>query len=48
MPKTILFQVIQFSQTVLLQLIQLCISTDFVNTKLNVKKQFYIKQFRLV
>ena len=35
--KTFLFQVIQFIQTCLIQLIQLSIITDFVNTLLNVK-----------
>ena len=35
--KTFLFQTIQFSQAVLIQLIQLSISTDFVYTQLNVK-----------
>ena len=32
MSKTFLFQAIQFIQTVLIQLIQFSISTDFVNT----------------
>ena len=36
MSKTFLFHVIQFIQTVLIQPIQFNISTDFVNTKLNV------------
>ena len=35
--KTFLFQAIQFIQTVLIQLIQFSISTDFVYTQLNVK-----------
>ena len=35
--KTFLFQAIQFSQAVLIQLIQFSISTDFVYTQLNVK-----------
>ena len=35
--KTFLFQAIQFSQTVLIQVIQFSISTDFVYTLLNVK-----------
>ena len=35
--KTFLFQAIQFSQAILLQLIQFCKSTDFVYTQLNVK-----------
>ena len=48
MSKTFLFQVIQFIQTVLIQVIQFSISTDFVNTQLNVKKRLYIKQFSLV
>ena len=39
--KTFLFQVIQFIQTVLIQLIQFCISIDFVYTKLNVKTILY-------
>ena len=37
MPKTFLFQVIQFIQTVLIQLIQFSISTDFAYSQLNVK-----------
>ena len=37
MSKTFLFQAIQFIETVLIQLIQFSISTDFVNTYLNVK-----------
>ena len=32
-----LFKVIQFIQTVLIQLIQFSISTDFIYTQLNVK-----------
>ena len=39
--KTFLFQAIQFSQAVLIQLIQFCISTDFVYTQLNVKTVLY-------
>ena len=35
--KQFLFQAIQFSQAVLIQLIQFSISTDFVYTQLNVK-----------
>ena len=35
--KNILFQAIQFSQAILIQLIQFSISTDFVYTQLNVK-----------
>ena len=35
--KSFLFQAIQFSQVVLIQLIQFRISTDFVYTQLNVK-----------
>ena len=35
--KTFLFQAIQFSQAVLIQLIQFSISTDFVYAQLNVK-----------
>ena len=42
-----LFQTIQFIQTVLIQLIQFSISTDFVYTQLNVKT-LLIKQFSLV
>ena len=44
--KTFLFQAIQFSERVLIQLIQFSISTDFVYTKMS--KQSYIKQFSLV
>ena len=36
-----LFQAIQFSQTILIQLIHFSISTDFVYTKLNVKTVLY-------
>ena len=39
--KTFLFQAIQFSQAVLIQLIQVSISTDFVYTQLNVKTVLY-------
>ena len=39
--KTFIFQTIQFIQTVLIQLIQICISTDFVYTQLNVKTVLY-------
>ena len=39
--KIILFQDIQFSQTVLIQLIQFNISTDFVYTRLNDKTGLY-------
>ena len=35
--KTLLFRAIQFSQAILIQLIQFSISTDFVYTQLNVK-----------
>ena len=35
--KTVQFQAIQFSQAVLIQLIQFSISTDFLYTQLNVK-----------
>ena len=35
--KAFLFQAIQFSQAVLIQLIQFSISTDFVYTQLHVK-----------
>ena len=42
MSKTFLFQVIQFIQTVLIQLIQFSINTDFAYTELNIKKKFYI------
>ncbi len=37
MSKTFLFQAIQFSQAVLIQLIHFSISTDFIYTQLNVK-----------
>ena len=39
--KTFLFQAIQFSQAVLIQLILFNISTDFVYTQLNVKTVLY-------
>ena len=39
--KTFLFLAIQFSQAVLLPLIQFSISTDFVYTQLNVKTVLY-------
>ena len=39
--KTFLFQAIQFIQTVLIQLIQFSISTDFVYTQLSVKTVLY-------
>ena len=39
--KTFQFQVIQFSQTVLMQLIKSGISPDFVHTQLNVKTVLY-------
>ena len=39
--KHFLFQVIQFSQTVLIQTIQFNISIDFVYTQLNVKTFLY-------
>ena len=39
--KTFLFQRIQSNQAVLIQLIQFCISTDFVYTQLNVKTVLY-------
>ena len=45
--KTFLFLAIQFSQAVLIQLLQFSISTDFVYTQL-MSKQFYVKQFSLV
>ena len=46
MSKTFLFLSIQFSQTVLIQTIQFCISIDFVYTQLNVKTVLYqINQF---
>ncbi len=57
--KNILFQAIQFSQTVLIQPIQFCISIDFVYKQLNAKtiqfqkilfqcqKQLNFKQFGL-
>ena len=46
MSKTFLFQVIQFIHTVLIQLIQFSINTDFVNT-VKCQKQFYSQQFSL-
>ncbi len=39
--KTFLFQAIQFSQTVLIQIIPFSISVNFVYTKLNVKTVLY-------
>ena len=39
--KTFLFKAIQFSQAVLIRLIQFSISTDFVYTQLNVKTVLY-------
>ena len=39
--KKVLFQAIQFSQTVLIQLIQFSISKKFVYTQLNVKTVLY-------
>ena len=39
--KTFLFQAIQFSQAVLIHLIQFSIRTDFVYTRLNVKTVLY-------
>ena len=42
MSKMFLYQAIQFIQTVLIQLIQFSISTDFVYTQLNVKTVLYI------
>ena len=39
--KTFLFQIIQFIQTVLIQLIYFIISTDFVYTQLKVKILLY-------
>ena len=39
--KTFLFQAIQFSQAVLIQLIPFSISTYFANTELNVKTVLY-------
>ena len=44
--KTFLFRAIQFSQAILLQLIQFCKSTDFVYTVMS--EQLYVKQFSLV
>ena len=41
MVKIFLFQAIQFSQAVLIQLIQFSISTDFVYSQLNVKTVLY-------
>ena len=45
--KTFLFQAIQFSQAVLIQLIQFRVSKDFVYIQL-MSKQFYVKQFSFV
>ena len=42
LPKTFLFQAIQFTQAVLIQLFQFSISTDFVYTQLNVKRVLYL------
>ncbi len=42
MSKTFLFQAIQFIQTVIIQLIQFSISTDFVYTQLNVKTVLHL------
>ena len=39
--KTFLFQAIQFSQAILIQLIQFSIRTDFFYTQLNVKTVLY-------
>ena len=39
--KTFLFQAIQLSQAVLIQLIQFSISTDFLYRQLNVKTVLY-------
>ena len=39
--KTFLFQAIQFSQAVLIQLIQFNISTDFIYTQVNVNTVLY-------
>ena len=39
--KTFLFKTIQFSQSVLIQLIQFSMITDFVYTQLNVKTVQY-------
>ena len=39
--QTFLFQAIQFSQTVLIQIIQFSICTDFVYTQLNIKTVLY-------
>ena len=39
--KTFLFQAIQFSQAVIIQLIQFSISTDFLYAQLNVKTILY-------
>ena len=46
--KTFLFQAIQFIQTVLIELIQFSINTDFLHIYTFFTKQFYIKQFSLV
>ena len=40
--KTFLFQAIQFSQTVLIQTIQFCISLVFVHIELNVKTVLFL------
>ena len=45
--KTFLFQAIQFTQAVLIQLIQFSISTDFIYTSLHVKT-VNVKQFSLM
>ena len=42
MSKTFLFQAIQFSQTVLIQLIPFSISIDFVYTQLNIKTVLFL------
>ena len=39
--KTFLFQAIQFSQTILIQLIHFSIGTDFFYMQLNVKTALY-------
>ena len=39
--KTFLFQAVQFSLAVIIQLIQFSISTDFIYTRLNVKTVLY-------
>ena len=44
LPKTFLFQAIQFSQTVLIQPSPFSMSIDFFNTQLNVKTVLFFKK----